>query len=91
MKLGDIYVSKTDKDVIQIDSFATRLNTHTDMIIVCSRIIDNSGTFGTIPSNNIYGTQEEIETEYKLLVPQGRLHEFESWDEIFALIGEKDE
>lgn len=61
------------------------------MIIVCSRIIDNIGTFETIPSNNIYGTQEEIETEYKLLVPKDRLNEFKSWDEILALIGKKDE
>lgn len=34
MKLGDIYIHKKDKNIIQIDSFANHMNSLEDLIIV---------------------------------------------------------
>lgn len=34
MKLFDIYKNKSSKQIIQIDSFATRMGTQEDMVIV---------------------------------------------------------
>ena len=69
MKLGDIYVNKENRSVIQIEKH------------------NESGT-GSCPSFNGYGTQEEIEQEYRLLIPEEKLSQYRNWDDIFKLAGQ---
>lgn len=38
------------------------------------------------PSFNGYGSQEEIENEYELLVPQEELSNYSDWNEILKLV-----
>lgn len=87
MKLYDVYKHKKSNRLIQIDSFASRMNTLKDSIIVYKNI-DKHGEFeiGSCPSFNGYGTEEEIEEEYELLVGQEDLSKYEDWNEIFKLI-----
>ena len=91
MKLFDIYTHKENNSIIQIKSFATRVNTSKDQIIVFERIVRSEEMgWGSCPSFNGYGTKEEIEQEYKLLVPQEQLDKYEDWDDIFKLIDAKE-
>lgn len=41
---------------------------------------------GFCPSFNGYGSQEEIEEKYELLVPQEEFNNYDSWNDIFKLI-----
>lgn len=89
MKLGDIYVNKEDKGIIQIDSFASHMNElGSDKLIIVFSNIEKHNEFeiGSCPSFNGYGTQEEIESKYDLLVPQEELNKYSDWDEIFKLV-----
>lgn len=89
MKLGDIYVNKNTKELIQIDSFAShmgRLWEDTKHSIIVFRYLEKGDVIGSMPSFNGYGTSEEIEAEYELLVPQEKLKEYNDWDEVFALV-----
>lgn len=88
MKLGDIYINKENKSIIQIDSFATHMaRFEKDVMIVIFRQIERHNEFeiGSCPSCNGYGLKEEIEAEYDLLVPQEKLDEYDDWYEIFEL------
>lgn len=38
-----------------------------------------------MPSFNGYGSKEEIESEYELLISQEELDEYGAWNEIFEL------
>lgn len=90
MKLYDIYKHKKDDSIIQIDSFATKMNTHKEHIIVYTNIErHNELEIGSCPSFNGYGTKEEIEKEYELLVSADDLNKYEDWKEIYALIETK--
>jgi len=84
MQLGDIYKHKKNKDIIQINSFATRISSvsNTDMIVVCANISNCGGEWGYLPSFNSYGTQEEIEELYDLFVPAEDLKNYESWEDM---------
>ena len=78
MKLGDIYVNKEDnKSIIQIDSFAAHMAKFEKDIIIIFKQIEKHNEFeiGSCPSFNGYGTKEEIEKEYELVVPQEKLDE----------------
>ena len=89
MKLGDIYKNKENNSIIQIDSFATPMGKFCEKpIIVVFRQIEkhNEFEFGSCPSFNGYGSREEIEAEYELLVSQENLSNYSDWDEIFQLI-----
>ena len=85
MKLGDIYKNKENNSIIQIDSFATPMGRFCEEkpIIVFRKI---ESEIGSCSSFNGYGTQEEIEAEYELLVPQKELNNYCGWEEIFRLI-----
>lgn len=88
MKLGDIYINKETKSIIQIDSFATHMGRlEKDVMIIIFRQIERHNEFeiGSCPSYNGYGLKEEIEAEYDLLVPQEKLSEYSDWNEIFEL------
>ena len=89
MKLGDVYVNKNTKDLIQIESFASHMGRFwedTENTIVIFRQLENHrGIIGSIPSFNGYGTPEEIEMEYDLLIPQEKLNEYLDWNEIFNM------
>ena len=88
MKLGDIYINKENKSIIQIDSFATHMaRPGRDVVIVVFKQIEKHNQFeiGSCPSFNGYGLKEEIESEYELLVPQEKLSEYSDWNEIFEL------
>lgn len=89
MKLGDIYISKTTKDIIQIDSFATPLNDEGDMYIIIACIFNNGGIYGSSPSFNQYATQKEIEDRFELLVDREDLDKFDDWQEVFKLVETK--
>jgi len=67
MKLFDIYKSKTTGEIIKIDSFATRMDTHSEMIIIFRKMFKLDGEYGYAPSSNGYGTVEEIEKEYEFV------------------------
>ena len=89
MKLGDIYKNKENNSIIQIDSFAAPMGKFGEgESIIVFRQIERHNEFeiGSCPSFNGYGTQEEIETEYELLVSQENLSNYSDWDEIFQLI-----
>jgi hypothetical protein len=90
MRLGDIYKHKENNCIIQIDSFATpmgRFVEDSSFIIVFKQIVKhNEYEIGSCPSDNGYGSQEEIEKEYELLVPQEKLSKYKDWNEIFALL-----
>ena len=94
MKIGDIYKHKENNSIIQIDSFATPMGKigEGDSVIVFRQIErHNEFEIGSCPSFNGYGTQEEIEEEYELLVPQEKLCEYKDWNEIFKLLEWVDE
>lgn len=94
MKLGDVYKHKENNSIIQIDSFATRMGKfgEGDTIIVFRQIEKhNEFEIGSCLSFNGYGSQEEIEKEYELLVPQEKLCEYQDWNEIFKLLEWVDE
>lgn len=90
MKLGDIYVNKNTKELIQIDSFASHMGKFWEdtksSIIVFRQLEKHGGEIGSIPSFNGYGTSEEIEEEYDLLIPQEKLNEYSDWKEIFDMM-----
>ena len=86
MKLNDIYINKETNEIIQIESFATRMNSMKDMFIIFNRIEKhNEFEIGSSPSFNGYGTKEEIEQEYELLVSQEDLIKDKNWNGIFKL------
>ena len=89
MKLGDIYKNKENNSIIQIDSFATPMGRFgEEKTIIVFQQIERHNEFEicSCPSFNGYGTQEEIEAEYELLVSQEDLINYSNWDEIFQLI-----
>lgn len=88
MKLGDVYKHKEDNSIIQIDSYASPMGKYeSGKLIVIFRQIEKHNSFeiGSSPSNNGYGSPEEIEKEYKLLVPQEELYKYFDWNEILEL------
>ena len=92
MTIGDIYINKSDSsDIIQIDSFAFHMNNLGEDFIIVYRNIEKHNRYeiGSCPSNNGYGSQEEIEAKYELLVPSEKLREYSDWNEIFKLAKEK--
>lgn len=83
MKLGDIYINKENKSLIQIDSFASHMGDFLKGHVIIFRQLEEHGDLiGSIPSFNGYGSKEEIESEYELLVPQEKLKEYDDWNEI---------
>lgn len=46
----------------------------------------NDYEIGSVPSFNGYGSQEEIESEYELLVPQEKVKNYSDWNEIFDMV-----
>ena len=88
MKLGDIYKHKENNSIIQIDSFASHMGDFLEGHIVVFRQIEKHNEFeiGSCPSFNGYGSQEEIENEYELLVPQEKLRNYSDWNEILQLV-----
>lgn len=91
MKIGDIYKHKESGDIIQIDSFASHINDHNPFktIIVYAHIMKSMGMYGSSPSFNGYGSQEEIEAIYELAVSQEELKNFESFEDIVEYINNK--
>lgn len=90
MKLGDVYRHRENNSIIQIDSFAMPMGRFVDdnsFIIIFKQIEKhNEYEIGSCPSNNGYGSREEIEKEYELLVSQEKLSEYQDWNEIFELL-----
>ena len=90
MTLGDIYINKENKSIIQIDSFASPMGDFLKgYIIVFRQLEEHGGLIGSLPSFNGYGSQEEIESEYELLISQEKLKEYDDWDKIFELAKSK--
>ena len=88
MKLGDVYKHKENNSIIQIDSFALPMGKLCEKSIIVFRQIENHNEFefGSCPSFNGYGSREEIEAEYALLVAQEELGNYSDWNEIFQLV-----
>jgi len=88
LKIGDIYRHKQNNSIIQIDSFATHMCGLGQNFIIVFKHIERHNEFeiGSCPSFNGYGTQEEIEKEYELLIPQEELYDYQDWNEIFKLL-----
>lgn len=90
MTIFDIYKNKKDNSLIQIDSFATHMNSNKDMIIVYSNIEKHSEyEIGSCPSFNGYGTKQEIESEYELFIKSKDLKKYDDWNDIFDLLEEE--
>ena len=61
-----------------------------DTIIIFRQIEKyNEFEIGSCHSFNGYGTKEEIENKYELLVPQEKLNEHDDWNEIFDLVNNR--
>lgn len=90
MKLYDVYKHKKNNNIIQVQSFATHMNRYDgDMIIVFSNIKKhNEYEAGFCPSDNGYGTEDEILKEYDLFIPQSELDKYGDWNEILNLVSE---
>jgi len=76
MNLGEIYKHKKNNRIIQIDSFA--FNTDERYLgnsIIVYKNIEKHGKYqiGSSTCWNGYGTKEEIENEFELLVSQDDL------------------
>jgi len=91
MKLQDVYKHKKNNNIIQIDSFASRMNGTEEVIIVFNNLKYMIGDIGFCPSFNGFGTQEEIENEYELIVSQEELYDYNDWEEIFNKFKECEE
>lgn len=91
MKLYDVYKHKTEGNIIQIQCFANHMNNPGEnAVIVFSNIeVHNKYEAGFCPSNNGYGTIDEILNEYELLVSESDLDKYEDWNEIVALVENK--
>ena len=78
MKLGDVYINKKDKSIIQIDSYATHMRNFPEKSIVVFRQMErhNAYEIGSVPSFK----------EYELLVPQEKLKNCSDWNEIFDMV-----
>lgn len=87
MKIGEIFVHKNNGSLIQIDSFATFMGDFLDKPIVIFRQLERHNEFeiGSCPSFNGYGSKEDIEENYDLLIPQEKLGEYNDWNDIFEL------
>lgn len=86
MRLGDIYINKENKSIIQIDSYASPMGDFLEGHIVVFRQLEKHGdVIGSMPSFNGYGSQEEIESEYELLITEENLNKYGVWNEIFEL------
>ena len=87
MKLGEFYKHNKKGNIIQIDSFGTRMNSGEDFIVIFRNIFKmNDIQYGSTPSGNGYGTQEEIEKEYNLVVKQEELKNFNDYNEVVEYI-----
>lgn len=91
MKLSDVYKHKDSKKLIQIIAFATPMGRMQGegLIIVFSQLHKMNERVVTTPSQYGYGTEEEIEEEYELFLPQEEVRKYDHWDEIFKLLEEK--
>ena len=59
MKLGDIYINKDNKSLIQIDSFASHMgNFLKGHVIVFRQLEEHGDLIGSIPSFNGFWTSE---------------------------------
>jgi hypothetical protein len=86
MTLGDIYINKENKSIIQIDSYASPMGDFLKGHIVVFRQLEEYGdVIGSMPSFNGYGSKEEIESEYELLISKEELNKYGGWNEIFEL------
>ena len=86
MQLGDIYIHRQNGAIIQINSYASHMgHLAENSIIVFCQIEQYGEESGSCPSFNGYGTEEEIESEYELLVSREKLKDYSSWNEILAL------
>lgn len=94
MKLGDVYRHKDNNYIIQIDSFASYMGNFVTaekpsiVVFRCITLLDGF-QYGSCPSFNGYGSREEIEKEYELLVSQEELENYSDWDEIVQLAKER--
>ena len=90
MNIGALYIHKQNKSIIQINSFATPMGRpESENMIIVFRMVKKPNKFseyGTHPFDSGYGSKEEIEKEYKLLVSKEELNNYSDWKEIFALI-----
>ena len=88
MQIGDIYKHKETDSLIQIDSFAHYMNKIDSELIIVFRNIERHNEFEACycPSGNGYGSEEDIETEYELLVKREDLPNYKSWNELFAFV-----
>lgn len=86
LKLGEVYINKKNKSIIQIDSFATHMGEIDKPIIIYRCIGNHGGMIISCPSFNGYGSSEEIEAEYDLLIPQEDLDKYNSWDEVLDIV-----
>lgn len=93
MKLFDIYKHKKTNELIQIDSFANRMNIFDGELMIVFRNIEyhGDGEYGSCATNNGYGTSEEIEKEYELFIKQEDLKKYNSYKEIYDLLKENND
>ena len=88
MKIGDIYKHKESNDVISIECFANHINEFNPfkVIIVYAHIVKSMGVWGHIPSFNGYGSAEEIEEKYELVMVADDVRKYDSWDDVMDFL-----
>ena len=74
----------------RIDYNALKQGNSGENFIIVYRNIEkhNEYEIGSCPSENGYGSQEEIEAKYELLVPSEKLRKYSDWNELLKLIEE---
>lgn len=84
MRIGDIYKHKENKTIIQIDSFATHMGEQSKKRIIVFRIIEifNKYKMYTHPDLSGFGTQEEIESMYDLVIKEKDIDSSSEWNDI---------
>jgi|GEM_PF-1952948 len=92
MRIGEIYKSKESHRIIQIDSYAMHVDSLdiSTSIVVFTRIQEIDGRHVTNPMLNGYGTKDEIEKEYDLILSAEDIMSCEGYDDIIELIAYKE-
>lgn len=93
MQLFDIYQHKKNGDLIQINGYATHMGEFPSLplVVVFDQLEWDGYEYRSCPSFKGYGTSEEIESEYDLLVPQEERDKYDDWEEIFKIAESKRE
>ena len=85
MKLKEIYKHKKENEIVIVSSYATHIEDLCNVIVILEVLKIDDKILIHEPFYK-YGSKEEIENEYELLISQEDFCKFESWDKVFEFI-----